>query len=567
MKRTNKVQSIVNIFLVAGILICLNILSNFFYTYIDLTEEKRYTLTKATRSLLAEIKDVTYVKVLLEGNFPAGFKRLQTATKEMLDGMRAENSFIQYEFENPSFGTTEEINARRKELAKDGIQPLNLRVKDNNETKEQLIYPYAIINFGNRQTVVNLLENQQLAEPGGDELALNNSVSLMEYKIANAIQKIKNNQKYNILFTEGHGELPIQNTADLEKSLRQFYNTGRLNLDSVTQLKKEIDILVVAKPKSQFDEKQKFKLDQYVMNGGKIIWLIDRLNADLDSMMTQPEYMPVDYPLNLEDLFFKYGFRVQPNLVLDLECSKIPLRIGQQGTGAQFEMFPWYYHPIVAPSSKHPIVKNLNRVNLMFPSSIDTIKTKTNVTKTILLESSKYSRLQFTPVKINFEVLRYDADPSKFNKPNQPVAVLLEGQFSSLFENRVGAEMSNTLRQIGQEFKNVSLKTKMLVVADGDICSNSVAPDGNIRPCGYNKYMKYVFGNKDFMLNAIEYMLDDKGIIEARTRDVKLRLLDTVRARNEQLKWQLINILLPLSLLAAFGVGYQYWRRRKFASS
>ena len=278
--QTNRTQSILNLSLLLGVLVAINFLSTYFYKHLDLTQEKRYTLTPATHRLLSQIKDVVYVKVLLDGDFPAGFKRLQTATREMLDGMRNENTYIQYEFENPALGTKEEINERRKELAKDGLQPLNLRVKDNNETKEQLIYPFAVINFGMRKSVVNLLENQMLAEPGGDELALNNSVSLLEYKLANAIQKIKSDVKRNILFLEGHGELPVANTADIEKNLRQFYNTGRINLDSVTQIMKEVDVLIVAKPKTAFDEKQKFKLDQYVMNGGKVIWLIDRLNAD-----------------------------------------------------------------------------------------------------------------------------------------------------------------------------------------------------------------------------------------------------------------------------------------------
>ncbi len=563
----NKRQSLLQLGLVLGILFFLNIVAQYFYGHLDLTEEKRYSLTTPTRQLLNGLKDGVYVKVLLEGNFPAGFKRLQGATKEMLDDFRSESGYIEYEFEDPSKGTVEQINNRRKELAKDGLIPVNLRVMENGEKKERVIYPAAIVSYGGRSIPVNLLENEV---PGrSNEVVLNNSVSLLEYKLANAIQKLKSNNKPNIAFTGGHGELEGLQTADLEKSLRQFYNTGRLFLDSVVTISPEISVLIVSKPRTAFSEKDKFKIDQYVMNGGKVMWLIDRLTASLDSMQRQPNFMPNDYPINLEDILFKYGARIQPNLVLDLDCSKIPLVTGKLGNAPQFELFPWYYSPSVAATATHPIVKNLDRVSLQFPSSIDTVRTKTPVRKTILLTSSQYSRLQFSPVRLNFEMLRYDADKTKFDKPNQNLAVILEGEFPSMYENRVTDDLTAGLQQLNLTYKVKSVPTKMLVVSDGDIAANEITnvAEKSYAPLGYNKYEKHLYANKDFLINAIEYLLDENGVIAARTREVKLRLLDGVRTKSEKTFWQVLNVGVPLLLLLAFGWVFNFLRKRKYGEN
>ncbi len=562
---TTKTQSLIQLALFIGVLFFINILGNAFFTYIDLTEDKRYSLTAPTQDLLDNLDEIVYVKVLLEGEFPAGFKRLQTATKEMLSEFNSQSSFVEYEFENPTTGTADEINGRRKELAKDGIYPTNLRVKDSDETTEKIIYPYAIFYYKGRSIPVNLLENEIAGMP--PEIVLNNSVSLLEYKFTNAIQKLQMSKKPAIVFTKGHGELQAAQTQDLEKTLRRFYDTGRLNLDSVALISNEIDVLIVAKPTQPFSDKHKFKLDQYIMNGGKVIWLIDRLNATLDSLVTRMEYIPQERPLNLEDLLYRYGVRIQPNMILDLECTRIPLKSGQLGASAQMDKFNWYYHPIIAPTANHPIVKSLDRVNLFFPSSIDTVRTKTDIDKTILLQSSQYSRLQFPPTVLNFEILRYDPIPEKFNKPHQNVAVLLEGTFESDYKNKVTQSMIEGLKQLGHDFKSQSTPTKMIVVSDGDIVKNLITSDGQAHPLGYNRFERTVFGaNKDFLINSIEYLMDKKGVFEARSKEVKLRLLDKVKAKNEKMKWRLINILIPLIFLLLFGFLYNFWRKRKYAN-
>ena len=567
MTRTKRSQALLQFGLFCGILLFVNILANTFYTHFDLTEEKRFTLTRPTRAMLHELNAQVYVQVLLEGEFPAGFKRLQTATREMLDDFRSETGYIDYQFENPSQGNVEEMNARRKALADQGIQPVNLRVAEQGESTQKLIYPVAIFRLGSKQVVVKLLENESSSLSPED--VINNSVSLLEYKFANALKKIQAPTRPVILFTRGHGELDEVQLADLDQSLRAFYNTDRILLDSTIQIKPEdCALLIVAKPRSAFSERDKFKIDQYVMHGGSVMWLIDRLNAGLDSMRTTSRFVPGDYPLNIEDLLFKYGVRIQPDLVLDMECSKIKLVVGQVGNSPQFDLFPWYYHPAVLPNGKHPIVKNLDRVDLHFCSSIDTIKTKTPVKKTVILTSSKYSRLQFSPIDLSFEILKYGADPTKFNKGMQPVGVLLEGIFPSGFENRVSEEMQNGLKQIGQEFRATSVPTRMLVISDGDVAANFVSDAAQKQwlPPGFNRMEKVTYANKDLMLNAIEYLIDPNGVIEARTKEVKLRLLDTVRAKAQGTSWRVLNMGLPLVLLGIFGWFFNWRRKKRYAN-
>jgi ABC-2 type transport system permease protein len=412
----------------------------------------------------------------------------------------------------------------------------------------------------------------------------------LEYKFANAIKKIQSPRQPLILFTDGHGELTSNQTADLEKSLDQFYEVGHVRLDSIMELPTEatlaarkgklasvdttrlgveaVALLVVAKPRSAFSEKAKFIIDQYVMNGGKVLWMIEGVNVSLDSLRGG-RYVPGNFDLKLEDLLYKYGARIQNDLVADMECTKIPLQTGQLGNAPQLELFGWYFHPAVRPSANHPIVKNLDRVELQFCSSIDTIRTKTAVKKTVVLRSSKYSRLQFMPMEINFDIMRYSPDPKKFDKGEQAVGVLLEGVFPSNFENRISAEMTEQFQRTGIQFQKESKPTRMLVVSDGDVAANHVRTDeqGNEQwlPLGFNRFEKRAYANKEFMLNAVEYLIDATGVIEARSREVKLRLLDSVRAREERLQWQLLNIGVPLLFLGGFAWWFRRRRRQRYA--
>jgi len=558
----NKRQSIIQGIIILGIVILINVIASFFYGTIDLTEDKRYTLTEATKSSLESLEDIIYVRVLMDGDFVAGFKRLQTSTEEMLQDFQSVSPYIEYDFIDPLIGNNEEKNKTIEQLAEQGLTPTNLRVPDGDKVTEKLIYPYAIFNYHKTSFVVNLLEPDV---PGTNkDIILNNSVSLLEYKFANAIQKLLLGIKKDIIFTDGHGELNPQQTSDLETSLRPFYNTGRIDLDTVSGITQDLDLLVVAKPKTAFSDKDKFKIDQYVMNGGKVLWMLDRLSTSLDSISLSGNYIPLDLPLELDELLFKYGARIQSNMILDLECSRIPMFIDAN----QQEMFPWYYHPLIAPTSQHPIVKNLDRINLKFPSTIDTLKTKTNVKKTVLLSSSQYSRIQRVPARLNFEILRYEPEVDLFNKGAQPVALLLEGTFPSLYENRLESGMQEMLQKIGAPFKEKSVDTRMIVVSDGDFAKSLYNTNTQeVSEIGFNKWERRVYkGNKDFIINAIEYLMDNNGILNARSKEVKLRMLDKYRAKAERTKWQMVNIILPLVFLLLFGLVFNALRKRKYTS-
>lgn len=547
------------------ILVALNVLGAFVFKKWDLTEDKRYTLTEPTVNLLQDIDQIIYVNVLLSGDLPAGFKRLRRATQEMLNEFTNRNGLIHYKFSDPQEGNIKQVNEVAQQLAKDGIIPTRLRIRDKGESKEKLIYPYAVFNIGNESMAVNLLENER---PGVDnELILNNSIGLLEYKFADAIQKLRRYGKPNIVFTAGHDELSFEQTRFIERKLRENYNTAPVDLDSIIVIPEDINLVIVAKPRAAFSDKELFVLDQYLVNGGNAIFLVDQLNVSLDSLNRNNSYIPTVYDLNLAPLFFKYGARIQPNLILDMECTRIPLVVGQLGSRVQTELFPWFYHPLMASSSEHPIVKNIDRVNLSFPSTVDTVRTKGAIKKTILLTSSKYTRIQRIPVRLNLGAAGAEPDPALFNKAPQTVAVLLEGRQLSLFENRVTSDIQEQMRSLGTEFMVQNASSKIMIVSDGDLAKNVYnATSGEIKEIGFNKYENFVFqGNQALLFNAVEYMLDQEGIIEARAKEVKLRMLDVVRAQSESLKWQLINVALPLLILILGVWGFNAIRRRRYA--
>jgi ABC-2 type transport system permease protein len=544
--------------------VLLNLAAGLFHGKIDLTEDKKYTLTEATKTIINEVDAPMFIQILLEGKFPAEFRRLPTATRELLEEFKKINHEIQFRFEDPLEGDKTEVKERLESWAQVGIVPTELNVRASEGQSRQRIYPFAIFNYGDRQVAINLLEETSGTTSG--DVALNNSITLLEYKFANAIAKLRATDKPNILFSAGHGELAAQQSASLEGNLRAFYNTGRVNLDSIYQIPEEIDMLILAKPTIPYSEKNLFVIDQYIMRGGRLIILNDPLIVNLDSIRKNGQYLPHDNEVGLDDLLFKYGVRINKNFVLDLNCTPIPLAISKPGANAQYNLFPWYYDILASGFGDHPIVKGLDLVNLDFPASIDTIKTKASIKKTPLLKSSIYSRLQYNPVLLDFEILKTDPDQSKFRDPPQTVAILLEGAFNSVYENRVSPSMMQGLDQIGATFQANGIPAKILVVSDGDIARNSInATNGEIRPLGFNSYVNHTFANLEFLTNAIEFMLDRIGLSEARAKTIKLRLLDKQRIQNERLYWQVLNVVLPLVLLVAFGILFNALRRRRFA--
>lgn len=561
MKKVDLLQWVI----ITALLIVVNMVAGYIGTRIDLTEEQRFTMTTATENILAKVEDPVYVEVLLEGDFPAGFKRLRDEVEEMLRDFSSINGEIEYGFTNPNVGSNEEVSQNRKSLSERGINPINFTVQETDGRSDRYLYPYAIVRYKNESALVNLLENNV---PGqSPDVAVNNSVSLLEYKFANAVQKLLRTKRPLIAYVEGHGELNELQTRDLSLALSPYYNIGRLQLDTMPPFGPEqIGALLIAKPQGGFREREKFLLDQYIMRGGRVIWMLDRLRVNLDSLQGRGAFIPNDYSLNLDDQLFRYGFRIEPNLVLDIQSTKVPIVVGQVGNAAQFELRPWPYHVLANPNPSHPITKSLQPVNLFFPSEVDTtVRTKTPIRRHILLSSTKNALVRFSPVRVNLEDARYEPEMDRYNKGPFPIAVLAEGQFTSLYENRVGSDFAKSLEDIGENFRPSSEQTRMIVIADGDIAKNQINPQqGAFKPLGLNPYEQYVFDNKSFMLNSLEYLFDESGVISARNREVKLRLLDGARARDEKGFWQALNVGLPLFLLALFGFGYNYLRRRRY---
>ncbi|MCB0657667.1 MAG: gliding motility-associated ABC transporter substrate-binding protein GldG [Saprospiraceae bacterium] len=563
MQLISKNKPVLQWFLLAAILVALNLVGGFVYKKWDLTDDGRYTLSLATNKVLKRVPDIISIKILLAGEIPAELRRLQHATDDLLSEFQQSNRKIQFFYEDPNEGSPEEVNQRFDALKADGMVPTNVRIQRKNEVKEIAAFPYAIISFGERYTYVNLLEPNIPGIP--PEITFNNSISQLEFKFANAIQKLIQEDKPAILFTSGHGELMPHQTQALEALLKPSYNTGRIDLSTQYRIHPDVKLLIIAKPHLPFSDKDLYKIDQYAMNGGKIIWLIDGVDADLDSLANRDEFIPPPNDINLFSMLTRYGVRYNYNLVLDYSCSSIQLITGMQGDKPQTQRFPFYFFPVLLPQSDHPIVKNINPINLYFASTLDTIRTKTSVQKTILLQSGPYSKFMNTPLRLSFESLRQPTPPEAFNDPNQTLGVLLEGVFPSFFENRVKPEMEAGLESIGEAFRTESVPTKMVIVGDGDIIRNQMRNQSQYYPLGYNRDENQVYeGNQNFIQNTIDYLLDEDGLIEARTKEVKLRLLNSAKVEKERGKWQLINVVLPLLILIIFGLVYHWWRRRRY---
>jgi ABC-2 type transport system permease protein len=526
--------------------------------------------------MLRELDDIVYFQVYLDGDFPAGFKRLKRETREMLDQFRAYSDNIQYEFINPSSSDdATERNTIYQRLIERGLRPTDLQVKTNEGSTQQIIFPGAIVSYKNTELPLELLLSQSGIPP---EEVLNNSIQNLEFNLANTIDKLTINNKPKVAFVKGHGELSLLETADIITALGEYYvlDTVSLNgrINSLTErqesdsgqiaVRNKFDAIIVAKPKSAFSEKDKFIVDQFIMRGGKVLWLVDPVFASMDSIQNAGITIGIINDVNLTDQLFHYGVRLNTNLVMDLNALAIPVQTGSIGGSPQYDFFPWYYFPVLNPASDHPVVNNLNAIKTEFLSSIDTIPVQ-GIKKTVLLTSSQYARTVNTPALISLEILQKEPDKRLYNKPHIPVAVLLEGKFESLYYNRVPPEIRDS-KEIS--FVPHSRPTKMLVVADGDVIKNQIRTTGERPvpyPLGYDRYTGQTFGNKDFILNALNYLIDDSGLISIRSRELKIRLLDKTRTSEERVFWQVINTVLPVLMILLLGVVMFVVRKRKFA--
>ncbi len=562
MKNKNKFNSFLQLFSAIIIVVLINVIGSYVFHRFDLTAEKRYSLSAATKKLLKELDDVVYFKVYLEGEFPAGFKRLRSETKEMLDEFRAyAGDNIQYTFINPS--QNEDVNKNTEvyeQLYKAGLLPTSLQVKTENGEQNQIIFPGALVTYHEKTFPLQLLKAQVAL---GEEEVLNGSIENLEFEFASTILKLTTKVKDKIAIVEGHGELNAKNLEDITKALEEYYVVERVRLNNQLFSLRGFKAAIIAKPDSSFDEKDKYILDQFVMKGGRTLWLIDPVMASMDSLTKNNVTLGLANPINLEDIIFKYGVRMNTNLVLDVQSAPIPVLAGYQGNQPQYKYYPWVYFPVAFPFCDHPIVKNLNAVKFEFASGIDTLNNR-EIKKTILLASSQYSRSVNTPARIDLSILKKNPNPKEYYRKNIPLAVLLEGEFESVFKNRIAPAVSTSEEMA---FKAQGVKTAMIIVSDGDVIKNQVqSSTGKVYPLGYDRYTQQQFGNKTFILNCMNYLLDDSGLITVRTRDIQIRLLNKTIISEQKLKWQLICILSPIIIIMLYGLFSGWLRKKRYAS-
>ncbi len=574
MKLGTKNKSRIWIEAVSGVLLFILIayISQFVFARIDLTEEKRHTLTPTTIDMLENLEDVVFIKVFLAGDFPADYQRLSQATREKLDEMRAyAGDNIQYEFINPS--GAEDQRSREDmygELVKKGLQYTSIQIRENDGISEKIVFPGALISYKNREMPLQILQNEQRVT---DAEMVNRTINNLEYALVNSIDQVQRSVRAKIAFIEGHGELAPMQTRDFEYELAKYYDVDRLEIDGMVdalsrniagQGKREnrYDAIIVPKPTETFSEQDKYIIDQFVMNGGKVLWLIDPMHMDIDSLAKTDLAMSVPLRLNLDDMLFNYGVRLNRDLLIDRTCAPISLLTGPKGNEKE-ELFPWYFRPILVPENPHPIVANVDPIITDFISSIDVVESP-GVDKKVILTTSPYTRILKSPVRVSLNIVSINPDFGNANRPNQPVAVLLEGEFGSNFENRLPPSFyeDNVL-----EYKDKSEFNRMLVISDGDIIKNDVSPDGQkFRPLGFDPVMgRKMYGNKAFLLNAVNYLLGDADLINVRSRTVKLRKLDDEKILVQGGMWQALNIALPIGITLLFGVFQWVWRKRRYA--
>ncbi|WP_372792836.1 gliding motility-associated ABC transporter substrate-binding protein GldG [Lutibacter sp.] len=536
-------------FVLLGLLL-LNFISSTIYKRFDLTEDKRYTLSTTTKSIVENIEDIITIKVYLQGDFPAEFKRLQIETKQHLEELKAINKNIKFRFINPS-----EI---AEELIKNGLEPSRLQVQENGKISEIIIFPWATVSSKNKTENIPLLKD---IFSNSQNEQLESSIQNLEYTFADAIHKVTSKKTKKIAIVKGNGELNDIYIADFLQKLNDYYFLAPFTLDSVeSQPQKTLsdilkyDLIIVAKPTEKFTEEEKFTLDQFSMNGGKTLWLIDNVQAELDSLMQTGETLAYPRDLGLTDLFFNYGVRINTDLITDLNSSEIPLATGNIGNKTQFNQFQWNYYPLLNSTNNHPINNNIEAVNVKFTNSIDTLKN--GIQKSILLQSSPLSTTVGTPSIISLKTITEPQNPSEYTNGNKPIAVLLEGNFKSGYNGRVKPFKIENPKEKGSY-------TKMVIISDGDIIANEISK-GKPLELGINKWTNQRYGNKEFLLNTVNYLLDDTGLINIRSKKVKIDFLNKQKAFEETLKWQLINILFPLILLALFGLIFNYSRKKKY---
>jgi ABC-2 type transport system permease protein len=546
--------------LVNGItlLILFNLLASVYYSRIDLTEEKRFSIKGPTKELLRQLDDKVYVEVYLDGELNASFRRLQKSIRETLEEFRIySDDKIQFVFTDPSTAMSQQArNEFMQELAQKGITPTNVVDPKGGQVTEKIIFPGALISYAGFETGITFLKGNKALTA---EEKINQSIEGIEYALANALKNMISTDRKKVGFVTRHGELDSLDVASFKNSLLESYDLFEVDFTKNKSLDR-YNALIIAKPTRSFSQQDKFKLDQYIMKGGRVLFLLDKLEVNMDSVSI-PGYAAFPYNLNLDDQLFKYGVRLNLDLIQDRSAGPYPVVTGEVDGKPQMQLMDWPFFPLINRYSDHPVTRNLDAVVTRFVSSIDTVKAQ-GVRKTPLLFTSQYSRTVSAPVQVNINDLRKNLKPENFSQSFLPVGYLLEGKFTSLFKNRF---MPDDVEQ--GSFIDGSIDTKIIVIADGDIARNDVNPrSGQPQQLGFDPFLRYNFANTEFLMNAVAYLVQEDGIIEARTKEVKIRPLDKEKAGSEKFKWQIINIALPLFILILYGIVRSGLRKRKYSS-
>jgi ABC-2 type transport system permease protein len=546
-----------------GVMLSVGIFSNLLFTRMDFTKEGRYTISQVSRNVLDSLDKPLKVTVYLQGDLTGGMKRLQRAANDMLSDLQAySHRKLQFEFVDPLKGLSPEQQEQAvNDLHARGIEATALSVKTDDGVTQKTIFPAAMVSANGKDLPVTLLYQQSQMGLTADEV-LNNSIQNLEYAFISAIKKVTKEGKPRIGFTTGHDELQDAQLDGAMGALSDGFLVGRVELNTIPfDSLMKISLMVVPKPNKPFTEAEKFKLDQYLMRGGKIVWAIDQVSAELDSLQGHGgEQLAFPKQLNLDDQLFVYGVRINYDLIADISAAQIPVNTGNVGGQAQIQLVPWLFYPVFMPIAKHPIIKNLDGIRSEFVSTIDLLETK-DISKTILLASSPYNKKISAPHLLSLQAIEQEPDPKAFQSVPKVTGVLLEGKFMSDFKNRAEPEGVGEVLSI----KNESQATKMIVISDGDVFKNDMAADGSPYPLGYDHYTRQTYGNKNLLLNIADYMTDDSGLIALRNKEIKLRLLNRARVRGEKMYWQIINTTVPLLLVLIFAIFQHYTRKRKYA--
>ena len=562
----NKNPNLKNLFTIIFIIMVANFAGHYLFKRFDLTEDKRYTLSQTSLNIISEVKEPLYVDVFLEGNFPGEFKKLQTETQQLLEEFKARNSNIIFQFINP-LDKEEEREKTLQQFYDRGLTPLNVTLDEKGKQTQEIVFPWAVVSYGNKSAKVPLLKNMMGASTAQKVVS---SVQHLEYAFSNAFNSVTKNREKKVAIIKGNGELHDLLLADFLKSVRENYFIGPFTLDSVAKspentLKelKKYDLAIIAKPTEAFSDSEKQVLDQFLMHGGKTLWLVDQVNMEMDSLMETGENLAFPRDLNLNDLFFKYGIRIKPDLIKDIMATPISLATGEQGSATQYTKFPWLYSPMIYPvanidpTKTSPIVSNLDGIKFEFTNPIEVLNN--NIKKTVLLQSSPYSKSVGTPTQVNLKMVQDRPEQKDFTgNGNIPVAVLLEGKFNSVYQNRV-------LPFAEKDFISTGKESKMILISDGDVVKNQL--DKNFQPLelGFDKWTNNLYANKEFMLNCVNYLLDDNGLINIRSKEVDLPILDTQKVVDNYTYSQIVTIGFPIALVLLFGVVFTYLRKKKYS--